>query len=145
MTAVVRGGLKEQRGVTLTEVLVTILILTIGLLGMANLQVRSLRSTLTSELANQANGAVTSITERMRANSGEARNGDYNINLGETPEGAGLALSDLQAWKDELGGNLPSGDGAIDCDLGGVCTVIVRWTLDAASGGDRQLQMQVLL
>ncbi|MGF1546145.1 MAG: type IV pilus modification protein PilV [Thiotrichales bacterium] len=139
------GGLKEQRGVTLTEVLVTILILSIGLLGMANLQVRSLRNTLTTELSNQANAAVTAMIERMRANSGEARNGDYNISLGAEPEGAGLALTDLQAWKGELNTGLPSGDGAIDCDLSGVCTVTVRWTLDEASGGLRQLQMQVVL
>jgi type IV pilus assembly protein PilV len=57
-----------HRGFTLIEVLVTLLIVAIGLLGLAGLQVTGLRSNLSSEARSQASLLANDIIERMRAN-----------------------------------------------------------------------------
>ncbi len=144
----IRGALTSshvQRGVTLMEVLVTILILGIGLMGMANLQIMSLRNTMTADRFNLVNGHLASIVERMRANAVQARAGNYNIALEQVPAGSGQVLADLVAWKGELAENLPSGDGAIDCAANGVCTITIRWIGNTETETAVQYTTQTLL
>lgn len=56
------------RGFTLIEILVTVLILAVGLLGIAGLQSFGLRHTNTSQLLTVADSLVTDMIERMQAN-----------------------------------------------------------------------------
>lgn len=66
-------SLLHQRGSSLIEILVTVLIFAIGMLGMAALQLSALRSTSDSSQRSQAIWLVQDLTERMRANpSGSA-------------------------------------------------------------------------
>lgn len=58
----------KHRGFTLLEVLVTLLIVSIGFLGLAGLQVTGLRSNLSADSRGQAALMVNDIIERMRAN-----------------------------------------------------------------------------
>jgi len=64
-------------GFTLLEVLVALLVLSIGVLGIAKLQVVMLRSTNESKVSNQAAMLVQDMAERIRAN----RFGDYQIGI----------------------------------------------------------------
>jgi len=57
-----------QKGFTLVEVLVTIVIVSIGLLGLAGLQVNGLRANMSSETRSKATLLASDIVERMRAN-----------------------------------------------------------------------------
>ena len=59
---------KEQSGVTLIEVLVTLLITTIGLLGLAALQLGALQATSDSAQRSQAVWLMQDLIERIRAN-----------------------------------------------------------------------------
>lgn len=60
--------LKKQAGFSLLEVMISALILSTGLLGVASLQIVGMKGTQQSSMKNQAMGVVQNITERMRAN-----------------------------------------------------------------------------
>lgn len=65
------------RGFTLIEVLVTVLILAIGLLGLAGLQSRMLEGQFEAYQRAQAMLLAEDMASRIRSNATEARNGDY--------------------------------------------------------------------
>lgn len=59
---------RKAAGFTLVEVLVTIVVVAIGLLGLAGLQISGLRANTSSEARSKATLLATDIIERMRAN-----------------------------------------------------------------------------
>lgn len=67
---------KPETGTSLIEVLVTLLIFAVGLLGFAGLQVNALQSTSDSAQRSQAVWINQELAERMRANP-EANNAAY--------------------------------------------------------------------
>lgn len=69
-------SIKQQKGITLWEVLVTIVITTIGLLGLSALQVQSVRSAEDSGNRSHAIWMANDLINRMRANEVE----DYSFN-----------------------------------------------------------------
>lgn len=66
------GAHVQSRGFSLIEVLIAVVILAIGLLGVAAVQVVSLQQTNNSFLQTKANLHVQDIAERLRANGGDA-------------------------------------------------------------------------
>jgi type IV pilus assembly protein PilV len=130
----------RARGFTLVEALVALLVLTIGLLGVAALQLSSLRSNHSSSLRSQATLLAYDIVDRMRANQSAANSGAYDIALGTTPTGGTVALDDLVRWKQNLTNTLPAGDGAVARSGAGSATkftVTVRW--DDSRGAEAAL------
>jgi type IV pilus assembly protein PilV len=121
--------LKKTCGFTLIEVLIAVLILSIGLLSLALTQVNSMRSTHSSHLRTQATFLADDILDSIRANRVKAEDGDYDIAIGVPASGTGtMALDDLNTWKGNLAGMLPAGDGAIARDVAtGEVTVTVQW------------------
>ncbi len=69
---------KKITGFTLIEVLVTIVVVSIGLLGLAGLQIDGLRANMSSESRSKATLLADDITERMRANPVGVTAGAYN-------------------------------------------------------------------
>jgi type IV pilus assembly protein PilV len=116
----------KQSGFTLVEVLVALVILAIGLLGVAGMQTRSLGGNQGALYRSQAVLFANDIIERMRVNRFQSRvvPSDYTVAIGSAPAGSlpQPALSDLQDWKAELA-TLPAGDGSVTIS-----------TLDATSG-----------
>jgi type IV pilus assembly protein PilV len=74
----------RSRGFTLLEILVALLILTIGLLGLGTLQMTSLRYNHSALLRSQATLLAQDILDRMRANRATAVGGSYVTGLTET-------------------------------------------------------------
>lgn len=74
-----RNSLRLQSGLNLIEILVAALILSVGLLSMAGLQVASLRSVQNATQKQQAAFIVHELLERMRSNRVAALAGNYNI------------------------------------------------------------------
>ena len=99
-----RSAHRAQRGTTLIETLVALLVLSIGLLGVAALQITSLQNNRGAHMRSQASVLAYAIADRMRANRNVALAGGYNVVFGATPTGgtthgarpAGLETDDHQ-------------------------------------------------
>lgn len=116
-----------QRGVTLLEVLVSLLILSLGLLGYAGLQAVTVKNNHNAYLRSQATTLAYNVLDRMRAN--RAGISGYVAAYGATPSGA-----DAQAWKTDLEARLPDGEAAITYDATtGAATVSIKW-FDSSTG-----------
>lgn len=120
-----------QRGVSLVEVLVASVVLSIGLLGLAGLQASGLRVGQSSIHRSQAAQLAYDIVERMRVNSVGAAGYEIALNA-DAPDGTSVAARDLQDWRRRLRA-LPAGTGSIAVD-GTQVTVIVQWD-DARGAG----------
>lgn len=112
-------------GATLIEVLISLLIVAVGLLGMAGLQTVSLRTSHSATLRLQALVLGNDMLERVLANRQGALLGAYDdrpriLNPGcMTPSGcdaAELAAHDLAQWQAALEGSLPAGAGTVCLD-----------------------------
>ena len=125
---------KRQYGFTLLEVLIALLILSIGLLGLAALQTTGLRSNQMASMRTLATEAAYNITDSMRSNPVEVTSGKYVIALTDAPasakNGSGRALADLTAWRN-LVHRLPGGASEItQCDTGSPPPAIPTATCD---------------
>ncbi len=118
----------RQRGVSLIEVLVSIVILTLGLLGLAGLQVAGIKVTQSSQFRAQAAQFANDMADRMRGNLVAARAGSYDRVFQAVEPGTGTApAAEVTEWMRRLG-NLPRGDGSIAVDtVNNRVTISVRW------------------
>lgn len=129
----IRGRVHPQRGFSLIEVLVTMLILAFGLLGVAGLLVGGVSNAAGSESLNKANQLASGMADRIRANPLVAlgATSEYLINentawegqpqlwVETAPVGATIAINDVQEWMTALATQLPSGRGRIYNTVGG--------------------------
>ncbi len=137
----------KQNGFTLIEVLITLLILSIGLLGLAGLQMTALKLNDSAERRSQATILAYDILDRMRANRAEAESGAYNIDTSATtPTAASCAGAssdcsatemkdyDLYEWSQALAQRLPSGNGVISTNgsTPPTVTIQVQWNDEKA-------------
>lgn len=155
-----------QNGVSLIEALVALLILALGIMGLAGIQTQTLVDSRSSNYRAVAVQAAEDLLERMQANSqvritNPAPN-PYVVAFGTTPanpdcfandcNGTQLANFDLWQWKTTLGTLLPGGDARVfrsttDASQFGV---LIAWneTLSknqaTASAGDLTLYTQTL-
>lgn len=122
--------IKAQRGATLIEVLVTLVVLSVGLLGMAGLQALSLKSNHSAYYRSQATFLAYDVSERMRANREVANNGGYAVDFPDSSNAnsvsGSLAERDKAQWLNLLADTLPGGTGKIS-HSGGLVTVEIRW------------------
>lgn len=130
-------------GFSLIEVLVALVVLSIGLLGLAGLQAKSLKENHQAYLRTQATMDAYQIIDCMRANPSNKAN--YVIAVGTTPAtpstGASIAEQDLSAWKTSLGDLPGPGDGSVVL-AGTTVTVVVQWD---ESGSQQSIQVQTEL
>jgi type IV pilus assembly protein PilV len=125
-------ALRRSRGFSLIEVLITILIFAIGLLGLAALQAVSMRSNQSANFRTQATALAYMMIDRMRANGEAVLRGDYLAGMAPgacsaAPADAPIATHDIQAWRQQLACQLPDGQGAITFPGDGV-HVQITWT-----------------
>ncbi len=69
----------KQSGFSLIEIMIAALILSIGILGVASLQIIGMKGTHQSYMKQQAMGIVQSLTERMHSNKQAVIAGDYVV------------------------------------------------------------------
>jgi len=146
------------------EILVTVVVLSIGLLGLAGLQLSSLKYNHSAYLRSQATFMANDILDRMRANRAVARAGNYDIAIGAaaaTPGGtcngsvtdtctpAEMATLDVSDWKTRLASVLPTGDGSISRTIGAgdqiLATITIQWDDSHGEEAAYQLPMESLL
>lgn len=136
---------RRQCGAGLIEVMVALVILAIGLLGIAGLQLASLQNNHSAALRSQAITLCYDALDRMRANRDAANLGDYTTDFADAaPAGTTIAEQDLQEWKLMVAA-LPSGAGAISSAAVGdalLFTVTVQW--DDSRGAEAAEQFTVV-
>lgn len=136
-----------QRGTSLIEILVAVLILAAGMLGIAAGQLASLKNNSGSLRQSQATIQIYSMLDAMRANAPAARLGQYNRTMGEgaceIPGGTSLITRDVNRFLTNLQRNLGEGACAsINCNRND-CVVVVRWNDERRDGGDEFQELSV--
>ncbi len=165
----------RQLGFNLIEVLIALVVLSIGLLGLAALQMTSLQQNQSAYMRSQATLLAYDIADRMRANMDEADAGSYFVASGATTSNcinytgsasgctsAQMASHDIAEWQTVLATELPQGSGRVcrsnltgdavgipDCegDTSNNPVVVYVWWNDekSASGATTQLSVSVEL
>jgi len=119
------------RGFTLIEVLIAIVIFSIGLLGLAGLMVVSVKTNQSAYLRTQAGFIAESMADRMRANTMAVWAGNYDsasyplAAADPCPVGGAacgytaLATHDQVAFSQQLTDLLPNATGTIACSGAG--------------------------
>jgi type IV pilus assembly protein PilV len=127
-------AIRHGRGMTLIEVLVTLVIISVGLLGVAALQLTTVRNNLDAFVRSQAAVLASDMFDRIRANRAAALNNQYNIEMNATPGTGTVAQADMAQWKATLAANLPSGNGSIvtnrvvvDSVPRWIVTITIQW------------------
>lgn len=131
----------QAGGFSLIEVLVAVLVLSIGLLGLAALQATALRNNQSALERSQGVVNTYSMLDAMRANLDTARSGAYIMpETCAVPAGGSLVQNDKKAWIEMIQENL--GDtacGTVSC-TGSLCTVTVTWDDRRGKGGEQKQQ-----
>jgi len=136
----------QAAGFTLIEVLIALVILSIGLLGIAGMMGFSQKANDSAYMRTQATFFAYDIIDKMRANQTAALNGDYDTGfstqISSPPNCVGssnscsstsLAQYDLSQWKQRLASTangLPCGEGQVTLKtINGLSqiTVTIQW------------------
>jgi len=143
----------RQSGFTLVEVLVALVVLAIGLLGLASLQMMSLKFNSDAYLRTQATALAYDIADRMRANNTAVLANGYlvatsadanakkaafdvciagacNCYSGGNCDTTNLALFDLGTWYTRLDEALPGASerrATINFGVSNTATITINW------------------
>lgn len=127
-----------QQGFTLLEILVAIVVLSIGLLGLAGLQALSLNNNQIAYFRSIASQQAYDIADRIRSNRAGVITGEYDALDATIPVdppdcvanvcGSNeIATADHAQWNTNNQRLLPAGAGTVN-GAGGVFTITVSWT-----------------
>lgn len=121
---------KRQNGATLIEVLIAVVVLSIGLLGLAGLQVTSVQSNHSAYQRSQATLLANDLADRMRANRTEALTNayltDYPTSSSNNAVTGTQAAKDKAEWLNSLARALPNGTGKVE-KSGTLVIIHIRW------------------
>ncbi len=143
--------MRRHRAFTLLEFLITLVIISFALLGIAGAVSVSLKNDQSAYFRSQAVLLAGDIIDRMRANrpTAEAATSPYTLALCPTfPDrlaGSGVPHDDLQEWCDELDATFPphTGTGSVSMDAATrKVTVVVQWDDSRGSGDPDALKAQ---
>ena len=131
---------RAQRGFNLLEVLIAIVVLSIGLVGLGLLELKGIQYTRDSYARTQAAIMAESLADRMRANPDGATGGLYVLtsdegNSGTFPTESGqccspedIAASDQVAWWDAIVGNLANAQAAVTLNGDNHYNINLQWS-----------------
>jgi type IV pilus assembly protein PilV len=123
---------------TLIEVLVTLVIISVGLLGIAALQLTTVRNNFDAFVRSQAAVLASDMLDRMRANRRQAATYVFAVGAAaptNTPAGV-----DINQWRNTIAAQLPNGVGGINFDAASqVVTITIQWGERSQVANDRTL------
>ncbi|HLI18119.1 MAG TPA: type IV pilus modification protein PilV [Rhodanobacteraceae bacterium] len=157
---------RAQRGFSMLEVLIAVLVFSLGIIGLAGLLIFAIQSNHVAYLRTQATFLAHTMADRMAANPAGLWEGAYNADYpvpastADCAAGCGpaeLAVHDQQQWSTQLQTFLPNVSGKIDCETngiaykppaiyisqrppyGGTCTMQLDWNEAHSATGKQQL------
>lgn len=133
MKTMTRIARRCDHGFTLVEVLIALVVLSIGMLGIAALYLDTLQASRGALLRTQAVALASDLGDRIVANRNPANAYDC---AGDCVAGAGgnaIAIADINGWLVAISDQLPSGTGAVRYIAAGANApaqymVTVSWT-----------------
>jgi type IV pilus assembly protein PilV len=144
-----------QKGFSMLEILITLVIIAIAMLGTAGLQLNAMRLNKGSQFRTQAIFMASDLAERMEANRSAAVLGTYEIALTSAVAAAGtdcsaascnaaaLAAWDISQWGQSISNLLPQASWSITQTTPGnpsTYSIVINWidrsdTKAVSSGG----------
>lgn len=123
-------GPKPARGTSLVEVLISMLLLSVGLLGMVGLKAAALKYTGQSNARATASMHAADMMDRLRANPARAVGGQYNLAIDAAVVAAPVSVAevDLVQWRQRIAESLPSGSGSVAVAADSTARVVLRWS-----------------
>ncbi len=116
-----------QPGFSLLEILITMLIIAVGLMGFAAMMINSEKNNRIAMQRSLATLYAYDIIDCMRVNQAAALVGAYTLgSFGEILTGTTVAASDVNLWQESLSTALPLGKGKITF-TGNTVTVQIQW------------------
>lgn len=144
---------QPAQGFTMLEMLVALVILSIGLLGVAILQTKGQQFNHMSYLYTQASYLAYDIMDRMRANEANAKTGSYQKPLPsemstdctkQACSASQLVDFDLYSWKTLLEKTLPGGEAQITWSTPNRYTISIKWLNEQKDENDKRVQSWVI-
>lgn len=136
-----------QRGVGLLEVLISVLVLSLGLLGAAALQTQALRTSADAQYFQRATLLANDYLERIRANSSNVT--EYALAsqkpLCSTPTLSGsVSAQDKQLWLQQIACQLPDGQAEVKVQ-GQQVQILINWfdRAESEKSAARSKQFQI--
>ena len=122
-----------QQGVTLIEAMIALLVISVGLLGIASLQITAMNQNSSSLNHSQAVWMAYNMSDRIRANISEFNTYDGADTDASAPQdcitnnctNAQMVTADIADWATMIG-NLPGGRGIIGSNADGLL-ISVMW------------------
>jgi type IV pilus assembly protein PilV len=128
---------RAQSGFTLVEALVSLIVISVGMIGIASLYAQGLRASSTALYRTQAVALAADMADRIRANRAattayEGAAADRNCDPADNNDcaPADMAAHDLWLWQAQVTAQLPGGAGAVAVDTTTPPTyrITVTWT-----------------
>jgi type IV pilus assembly protein PilV len=134
-TILLRYRRVDMAGVGLIEVLISVMVLGVGILGIAAMQATALRNSQGSLQRSQAAIQAYTIFDAMRANLPAATAGSYNQKICTAPGASNLVSNDLANWIKGVQAALGSSAcGTINCSVT-ACSASISWDESRAKDG----------
>ena len=141
--------MKKNKGFSLIEIMVSVFVLGVGLLGLAKLQAASLKTNQDAIIRSQVTILASDMFESMRANQVSATAGGYILADTADPPASPATTTDFDIadWFTNLNARVPGSDAsiacsdsdltdALPCSIGSVFTITIFWNgYNQVSGG----------
>lgn len=142
-----------QQGFSMIEVLITVLIMVVGLLGVAAMQMLNIKTVNNTQYRSVATLHAYDMAERMRSNKDGVNDGAYEFSArpsGSAPAScaggcsvSALATWDAYDWNDSIrsynspsNADLPNGSGIVEAD-GNFYNITVSWQEQSRDSGSQ--------